>query len=153
MMNMFKRLIGIKIADGRAAEVSRQSRSVEQDIVHLSGDGSYPIEVVGESHYRDDLELLCDPHLMQEQEFTWIFDAVLILEDDNPHDKNAVAVKIGGKKVGYLSRDMAKVYRAAISEAGHPGAVGKCRARVRGGWQRKDGPPLFGVKLDIPVGR
>ena len=40
--------------------------------------------------------------------------AVLVPEDDNPYDPNAVAVWIDGLQVGHLSRESAQRYRPGL---------------------------------------
>ena len=69
----------------------------------------YETEIVGESNYQANIECYCTPG-DSNIELT----ADLILENDNPHDKNAVMVEIGGRTVGYLSRQDAKLYRKLL---------------------------------------
>jgi hypothetical protein len=40
--------------------------------------------------------------------------ATLIPEENNKNDVNAVRIEIGGRPVGYLSREHASQYRAAV---------------------------------------
>lgn len=72
-------------------------------------------------------------------------------ENDNAHDRNAVAVYIGESKVGYLSRDKAASYRiGARDKKGHLLTKAECEAVVVGGWDRGDGDAgHYGVRLDI----
>lgn len=69
----------------------------------------YETEIVGESHYQANIERHCAPAATNIE-----LTADLVLEDDNPHDKNAVRVDIGGRTVGYLSRQDAKIYRKLL---------------------------------------
>lgn len=117
---------------------------------HLPGEGDFEFAIVGERAYQSALKRICGPPTFKgyEHEAT----AVLILEDDNPHDNKAVRVMIDGYTVGYMPRKMAREYRAKIGEAGHPYGLFTCAALIRGGWDRggSDRGP-YGVVLDLPV--
>lgn len=128
----------------------KKSANAEPDIAVLRGNREFALEVVGESYYQDALEQICGPRTREsvEQEHT----ARLILEDNNPRDKNAVRVEIDGKHVGYLSREVAKTYRQQIKNGGMPNAIGECQALIKGGWDRDGKKGNYGVWLDIPVG-
>jgi hypothetical protein len=123
---------------------------VQQAPVFLKGNGAYDLLVVGESKYQDALEEICGGRTKGGHEFPCA--ATLIYEDENPHDSRAVRVAINGRTVGYLSRDMAPRYRAAMDKAGQGGRVAQCEALIVGGWDRgEDARGHFGVKLDVPV--
>jgi hypothetical protein len=98
--------------------------------------GGDAINVVGESHYQEALEAICGGKTEDAADKAcW---AYLQPEPDNPFDRNAVAVYIDGRKVGYLSRDIAPDYAAftiALWERMKGRAV--CRARIMGGWRRE----------------
>ena len=78
--------------------------------------------------------------------------ATLIPEDDNEYDANAVRVEIGGRLVGYLSREQAQEYRSAVGTAS-----GRRGAKIVGGFlldedEREDEGrerAHFGVMLNI----
>jgi hypothetical protein len=58
---------------------------------------------------------------------------------------NAVRVEIDGRRVGYLPRELAFEYRAALGET-----AGQCSAKIVGGYERDDGSTdHFGVKLHM----
>lgn len=115
----------------------------------ITGPGDYFIQVVGESSYQDALEEICGGRT--EDGADEFVDAFLILEDTNPNDHNAVRVDIGGGTVGYLTRDFAVQYRQRLAEAGYPRLIGRCRAHIRGGWDRGGHDRgHFGVWLDLP---
>jgi hypothetical protein len=108
--------------------------------------GDRDLEVVGESFYQDNLWRLAAarPGEPVRVEVT----AVLVTEDGNPYDSNAIAVWIDGLKVGHLSRENARVYR--------PGLLALQRAHrmpialtgvIVGGGLRDDGPGRLGVFL------
>ena len=116
----------------------------------LDGPGTYEIAVVGESHYQDALESICGERTEASAEK--YCQAALILEDWNAQDNRAVRVDIQRQTVGYLSRELARVYRRRLAEAGHPDLVGICNAVIRGGWERGRGDRgHFGVWLDLPT--
>lgn len=105
------------------------------------GGGSYDMEIVGESHYLANLRAISG-----DGEVRHYCDALLRMEDDNPHDSNAVAVYIEGLKVGYLSREIAKGYRQQVEP--HGKFDGTCGAVIVGGGE---GRRNLGVWLDLPV--
>jgi hypothetical protein len=119
--------------------------------LRLAGEGDFDFDVVGESHYQAVLSEICggpceDGH---ELEIT----AVLVPETDNEFDAKAVAVKINGSTVAYLSRSDAREYRTQLAAGGHTGQMAACDAMIVGGWsrQRRDRQDegSFGVKLDL----
>ncbi|MCY1547373.1 hypothetical protein D9M68_834270 [compost metagenome] len=74
--------------------------------------------------------------------------ASIITEPDNPHDRNACAVYLAGKKVGYLPRDVAKGYVKAMAKQGIRGVSRfQAKARLIGGYGEKK---HIGVMLDFP---
>lgn len=73
--------------------------------------GAYrDLDIVGESFRQDEIEQLWSTGS------DGTFTAVLIPEDDNPHDENAVRVEVEGLHVGYLSRECAKDYRSHMGD-------------------------------------
>lgn len=101
--------------------------------------GTVGLEVVGESYYQDNIGALV-------KEFGRAIIAVLTHEPHNEYDSNAIAVMVGGLKVGHLGRDDARRYvpglKALEKAEGQPIAL---RGRVLGG---DDDRPSFGVWLD-----
>ena len=74
-----------------------------------------------------------------------------MLEDDNPYDDQAVAVRIDGARAGYLSRTDARLYRADLAAAGDAQLSVRCKAKIVGGFETRDGERAhFGLKLDLP---
>lgn len=116
----------------------------------LEGSGAFAVDVVGESRYQDALERICGGRTTQSAEK--FVTATLVLEDENPHDSQAVRIDIEGSPVGYLARDLARQYRRRLVEAGHPSLIGRCDAVIRGGWRDARSQGSFGVKLDLPTG-
>lgn len=141
-MNLLSKLFGGK-GSGKGAPT-------EPDIVQLKGNDDFALEVVGESYYQHNLETICGPRT--EEGENRIVEARLILEDSNPHDNKAVRVEISELQVGYLRREVARIYREQLRKNGHPHAIGRCAAKIKGGWKRKGGNTgHYGVWLDIPV--
>ena len=118
--------------------------------VRLSGPDTYEFDIVGEASYQDALSKICGGK--KEESVEHYADAELYLEDDNPHDKEAVCVLIEGKTVGYLSRKEARVFRKQIKELGQENSILLCKAVIVGGWRRsKSDEGNFGVRLDLPT--
>lgn len=69
----------------------------------------YETEIVGESNYQQNIESFCAGGSNVE------LTADLVLENDNAYDSKAVRVDIGGKVVGYLSRQDARTYRKMLA--------------------------------------
>jgi len=123
------------------------TRSSPQDF-HWEGKGDFEFEVVGESNYQKALALLAGEHGAESAEVQ--HKATLVLEDSNPHDPKAVAIRIAGTTVGYLAREDARSYRRRLGQKRLSGVNATCEAIVVGGGTRRNGEKLFyGVKLDI----
>ena len=75
--------------------------------------------VVGEAHEPDGAE-----HLLPAQ---------LAPEPHNPHDANAVAIRILGGTVGYLAREDAAIYAPVLDQLSNQGVLGQVQARI---WAR-----------------
>lgn len=110
----------------------------------IKGDGSFSYAVVGESNYLENLRSI----VRAPGEVRHYCDAVLVLEDSNPHDRNAVAVQIEAKVVGYLPREGAKQYRAKLVEVGFDRLTGQVDAVIVGGGEGREN---YGVWLDLPT--
>jgi hypothetical protein len=111
--------------------------------IFVSGPGKFAVNVVGVSQYQRVLASAAEEGAALE--------AVLVLEDDNQYDDQAVAVHIGGERAGYLSRADARLYRADLAAAGQPDLRVRCDAKVTGGFEIRDGGRAhFGLRLDLP---
>jgi hypothetical protein len=111
--------------------------------VSHEGDGRHEHDVVGESFRMDTLRLMMAG--VDEESSGWIkkeTKALLVPVSDNPHDKNAVEVRIEDQHIGFLSRDWAKHYRNTMKENRL-----LVNALIVGKWTPEGGN--FGVKLDI----
>jgi hypothetical protein len=110
--------------------------------VAIEGPGAFAVNVVGVSQYQRVLEAAAE---------AGVVDAVLMREDDNPYDDQAVAVFIDGERAGYLSRADARRYRADLAAAGDANLRVRCAAKIVGGFETKTGERAhFGLKLDLP---
>jgi hypothetical protein len=109
--------------------------------------GSFPMEVVGESRYQNALVAICGAHTRYGHDSE--YSANIEREPLNPFDRNAVVAKIGGRTVGYLSREQAvRVSEQMISDGIFSAS---CKARVRGGWRTNQyDEGHYGVWLAIP---
>lgn len=106
--------------------------------------GSHDLEVVGESHYQDAIWRIVGARTTDRVRAE--VHTVLVAENDNVYDPNAISVWIDGLKVGYLSRDDAEVYRPGLLalQAREGKSVG-LRGVIVGGGIREDGPGFLGV--------
>jgi hypothetical protein len=127
----------------RAASKSPSDATDEE--VELRGNRQFDLEVKGESHYQEAIRAA-----LKANNGSRFVVATLVLEDDNPYDRNAVAVEVNGGKVGHLSREAALLYREQLKLAGKPRVAATCRAKIAGGSADK---PSYGIWLDIPVER
>jgi hypothetical protein len=69
----------------------------------------------------------------------------LVLEDDNQFDEHAVAVRLSGHKVGYLSAGDAVEYRYALDKAKVPFVPQVVAGSITGG-----GAKHYGIWIDLP---
>lgn len=101
----------------------------------------WSVLVVGEASYQHAIQSLYRKHGGRGHDLK--VTAVVAPEEGNEFDANAVRVEIDGRRVGYLSREMAVEYRAALGET-----AGQCSAKLVGGYERDDGSMAYlGVKL------
>ena len=127
----------------------RKPASIKQEAITLHAAGT--VHVVGESYRQPTLERLAlfgtstaEPFLAdlkgkaralaRRNEKRW-FQAALIPEPSNPHDRNAIAVHASGfGLVGYLDRQTAIDYAPVFTELERHGVhVGACPAKLTGG--------------------
>ena len=109
--------------------------------------GEFEFEVVGESHYQMAIARLAGDHSTDGADVQCV--AELWPEDNNRHDSKAVAVKIHGNLVGYLSREDARSFRRRLGQKGLAGQVTTCDASIVGGMLRNGDKWHYGVRLDI----
>lgn len=110
--------------------------------------GEYDFEVVGESNYQRALQRLAGNHGTESADVEVV--AELHPEDNNRHDPKAVAVRVGGQTVGYLSREDARSFRRRLGQKGLSSVTTTCGAQIVGGGTRRSGEKLsYGIRLDI----
>lgn len=112
-------------------------------------DGDDDLEVVGESHYQQNLWRLVSPHRHGDLDrVRKEIHALLVPEDGNPYDANAVSVWVQGLQVGHLSRADARDYRPGLLQlqARHGQPI-MLTGVIAGGGIRDDGPGRLGVFL------
>ena len=111
-------------------------------------------DVVGESFYRENLVSIVKA-LGETSRFADGVPAVLRLEDDNPHDSNAVSVWIAKLQVGHLSREDAMLFRESVEHLMDDDRSASVGAKIRGGKVNPDGSVEghIGVvlKLRLPI--
>jgi hypothetical protein len=119
-----------------------------EEPVLLAGDGGFGFEVVGEAHCQEALEDICGGRTESGVEHECV--ALLVHDNGNEYDANAVAIFVGGLRVGYLPRTVAKRYRESMCSLNPRRAAVGCRAIIRGGWDRGgDDVGHFGIALDV----
>lgn len=115
-------------------------------IVVLEGDGEFGFEIVGESHRQAALELLAGGRSENGADFET--HALVLPDDKNRYDVNAVVVLIDSEIVGYLDKANAKRWREVLFSTGVKAAM--VPAKICGGWVKNNGDTgNFGVKLDV----
>ncbi len=119
--------------------------SPQHPVIDLPGGGGrFGLDVVGESFNTRNIARIDKRH--GEPGHACFIAAHLVMESNNPHDKNAVRVDIDGLKVGHLSRADAKAYRRLIGATGTPNAIGRCEAKIVA-----HGDDIWSIRLDTEV--
>ena len=107
-----------------------------------------PVDVVGESQYRDAIENSVGRRAEGHQD---IVDAVMVREPENRYDPNAIAVQVGGQTCGYLARADAVRYLPVMEWCRSEGFVPVVRGDINGGWRDPDGTWAdFGFASTLP---
>ncbi len=73
--------------------------------------------------------------------------AELVLDPDNPHDKNAVRVEVDGELVGHLPRGTAKRLGKRLRSLKAEGKKAICMAYIG---RASEGNPNLGISLRLP---
>lgn len=95
------------------------------------------MHAVGESYYQEALLEVVGGRTRHGVEHPCL--AELCPEPTNPYDDQAVAVRIAGQCVGYLSRSEARTFRPLVDRAIASAGRATVEACVRGGWDRGAG--------------
>ena len=127
----------------------------EVEKYYLPGkDNWHNFDVVGEA-YREAQVTAAQRRPRLDEEIEEVFEALLVPEPDNPHDANAVSVRVNGHVIGYLDRSAAQVYRQIFHRIAASGMVATTAARiwavVRESWE-DDGRARFfsNVRIYLP---
>jgi HIRAN domain-containing protein len=148
-------LVALLLVAGSAAwffykKQRRVAPITNQTILRLHGGGTYDVGLVGTSRYRPALEKLCEV----DQQEPRIVDALLVLDDNNVKDKNAVRVEVQGRQIGYLAPELAEAYRRRLVEGGYPGARSTCKAKIMPRMHSSLGHRGdYSIRLDLPQKR
>lgn len=111
--------------------------------------GLFPIKVVGTHFYRDGLSRIAqNPAGKSALVFCT---ALLVPEHDNPYDANAVLVKVGPEKIGHLSNELARTFRARLAALGIPGQTTCCRAVITAGIETPERSYEYIVEVDLDL--
>lgn len=161
-MSIWKILFGKKGKTSTKAVARGASKTSDRPIVRetlepkISADhlpliqwreGSFPVDVKGESNYQENLISICGEYRRDSSEFRT--EAVLVREPTNPYDPNAIQVKIDGLLVGYVARAQAE--KLSEEFAFHKISEARAKAKIRGGWRtNQHDVGAYGVKLSIP---
>jgi hypothetical protein len=104
----------------------------------------FRVDIVGESNYHDAFLAILGGY--SRQGYKVEARALLKAEPHNPHDANAVAVLIAGRKVGYLARESAAEFRRQLPDVRRAA----CMAQITGGWRtNQHDSGNFGVRLNL----
>lgn len=130
---------GLLVGKARGAQRDQPAASPRGDGAGYTppSDADYHQEIVGESHYQAAIKAA-------RKRYGERCPASMVFEDDNPYDKQAVAILIDGQKIGHLSRDDAREYRKLFAKEGIDPSRVACHARIFGGGDRS-----YGVWLDV----
>ncbi|WP_411374428.1 HIRAN domain-containing protein [Arthrobacter sp. MPF02] len=119
-------------------------------------DSWHNFEVVGESYREKQILSVLGRRPRLDEEIEDVFEAFLVPEPDNPHDANAISVRVNGQVIGYLDRDSAAVYRPIIHRIAASGMMATTTARiwavVRESWEAERQARFFSnVRIYLPA--
>lgn len=157
-MGLLNKLLGKKESTAARVDVTQLTEQPKREVVDVRDETRLPanavllggqgrVEVKGESHYQDALGRVCggkcpEGHLRKVL-------AILEPEFENPHDKNAIAVRVDGELVGYMAKESAADYAPIARLLSDKGKIGAARAFIRGGWLRPNDEGHFGIELEL----
>jgi hypothetical protein len=97
---------------------------------NISSSGLPSFDIVGENWREDEIAAVIGGRPARDREVEHLAVAELVPEPDNPHDPNAISVRIDGHIVGYLPAQSAIQYREVIHTCVRANVVPTVRARV-----------------------
>ena len=115
--------------------------------IELAPTRGFQQAVVGESHYQVAIGRIVGGKSVYSASHPC--EALLVCDDNNSHDANAVEVRVEGATVGYLPREDANRYRVEIGQLDPTSPPASVRAKITGGWSNEDSEGDFGVKLNL----
>lgn len=118
-------------------------------------DSWHNFDVVGEAFREAEVTAALGRRPRLDEEIEEVFEALLVPEPDNPHDSNAVSVRVHGHVIGYLDRDAAQMYRPIFHRIAASGMVATTTARiwavVRESWDDERRARFFAnVRIYLP---
>lgn len=118
-------------------------------------DGWHNHDVVGESFREAQIVSALGRRPRLDEEIEEVFEASLVPEPDNPHDSNAISVRVNGHVVGYLDRSDAELFRPIIHRIAASGLTATTSARiwavVRKSWDDNGSARFFSnVRIYLP---
>lgn len=121
---------------------SKKTPSIEK-----SNDGCrFSYYAVGHPHHQDALKSIFSDRTPENNEK--LVEAVLVIDDANPYNSQAVRVDIQGQTVAYLKDENAKQFRKKMKEKGPSEIKATCAAKIVY-WERESNNYL--VVLDLPL--
>jgi hypothetical protein len=109
------------------------------------GDGKFAFHVVGTSHHQDILTALTGGRAQASAHHYCA--ALLVPQLNNPHSKDAVAVRLRGQLIGHLPDNCSTEFLTALRRAGYHQAA--CEALIAVGWDLgHNDQGSFGVRLN-----
>ena len=133
----------LEAAARRASEAAAaHQRGLDRQYWLIRGQGSMVFDIVGESFHASAIASLVGGFPRRDSEVEAVHVAQIVPEPNNPHEKNALSIRINGMVVGYISRDEVAAYRKAILRIVESGYDPTLLARV---WARGESrTALFG---------
>ncbi len=129
----------------RAAGQMEPIPLVASRVLPWDGDGEFETQVEGESLYQVALLSIVGEKTEESQEL----ETRALLAPEEFNGRRLYAVKIEGKKVGYLESAMTVVLNDLV-ERNDLGVVAfEVDAMITGGWKREGSEGMFGVVLDL----
>lgn len=96
----------------------------------ISSGGQPNFDVVGENWHETGIASVLGRRPGLDEEIERYATAELVPEPDNPHDANAICVRIEGEAVGYLSADAARAYQPLVHALVRSDVVATVQARI-----------------------
>lgn len=132
----------------KADEAARKRFSGLTPLYHWPSRGRQRVPVVGESYYRSNIAKIAKN--TGGEHANRLCEALLVPDNNNPHDANAVAVVIDGLQVGYLSREHASTFRTELTKAAGQLCISECTTVINWGGLGRDNVRLdYSVRLDV----